>query len=52
MELRGDLALELQIAFAASDALAIAENPDVLFVIAAGNKTEFRFQGVAERLGE
>jgi hypothetical protein len=52
MDLGGDLALELQIAFAVSDAHAIAENPDVLFVIAAGNKTEFRFQGVAERLGE
>ena len=40
MDLGGDLALELQIAFAPSYSLAIAENPDVLFVIAAGNETE------------
>lgn len=40
MDLGADLAVELQVAFAASYALAISENPDVLFVIAAGNESE------------
>jgi len=40
MDLGADLAVELQVAFAASYALAFSENPDVLFVIAAGNENE------------
>lgn len=40
MELGADLSVELQVAFAASYALAFSENPDVLFVIAAGNESE------------
>lgn len=40
MDLGADLGLELRIAFASSYALAMAENPDVLFVVAAGNSSE------------
>ncbi|MEX2578827.1 MAG: S8 family serine peptidase [Verrucomicrobiales bacterium] len=40
VDLCTDLALELAVADAAQFALPMAENPDVLFVMAAGNKNE------------
>lgn len=40
MDLCGSFAMELQIADSAFFALAAAQNPDVLFVAAAGNKSE------------
>ncbi len=38
MDITSDLALELMVANAAGFAITIAENPDILFVIAAGNE--------------